>query len=361
MRITAPTLLLDESKCLANIQQMSEKAARAGVAFRPHFKTHQSAGVGNWFRDFGVTAITVSSVDMAIYFAAAGWKDITIALPFNPRETERLKSLTSLANINLLLVDPSTVRLLGKTLDFETGFFIEVDAGYHRSGMTLDHYHEMLDLLDIASRFPNLVFKGFLSHFGNTYEAGDADAVRRIYNSSMEQLVKLKHALLPAYGNIILSVGDTPSCSVLDDFGGADEIRPGNFVFYDVMQSRIGSCTPLQIAVCLAAPVIAKNRERNELVVHGGAVHLSKESICDADQKIFGLPVTISSAGWSLPLAGCRVSSLSQEHGVVSVTPEVFQSYDIGDLIGILPIHSCLSVSCMRRYFTLRGELITCL
>jgi D-serine deaminase-like pyridoxal phosphate-dependent protein len=361
MKITAPTLLLDKSKCLANIQQMSEKAARSGVSFRPHFKTHQSAITGSWFRDFGVTAITVSSVDMAIYFAAAGWKDITIAFPYNPRETERLKSLTSMAAINLLLVDPSTVRLLGKSLDSEVGFFIEVDAGYHRSGMTLDHYHEMLDLLDIASRFPNLVFKGFLSHFGNTYKAESPAAVRNIYNCSMEQLVKLKDALSGTYGDLTLSVGDTPSCSILEDFGGADEIRPGNFVFYDVMQSRIGSCTPGQIAVCLAAPVVAKNKERFELVVHGGAVHLSRESICAENHENFGLPVSLALSGWSQPLPGCRVSGLSQEHGVISVTPEVFQSFEIGDLIGILPIHSCLSVACMKQYFTLQGELITCL
>jgi D-serine deaminase-like pyridoxal phosphate-dependent protein len=361
MKITAPTLLLDKSKCLANIQQMSEKASRSGVKFRPHFKTHQSVVAGSWFRDFGVTAITVSSIDMASYFASAGWKDITIAFPYNPRETERLKSLTSMAAINLLLTDPSTVSLLGKSLDSEVGFFIEVDAGYHRSGMTLDHYHEMLDMLSVASRFPNLVFKGFLSHFGNTYKAESQEAVRKIYNSSMEKLVKLKRALSGTYEDIILSVGDTPSCSILDDFGDADEIRPGNFVFYDIMQSRIGSCIPAQIAVCLAAPVVAKNRERNELVIHGGVVHLSRESVCVEGHEYFGLPVSLASSGWSQPLEGCRVSALSQEHGVISVTPEVFQSFDIGDLIGILPIHSCLSVSCMKRYFTLQGELITCL
>jgi len=31
-----------------------------------------------------------------------------------------------------------------------------------------------------------------------------------------------------------------------------DEIRPGNFVFYDLMQYRIGSCSVGQIAVAMA-------------------------------------------------------------------------------------------------------------
>ena len=361
MKITGPTLLLDKSKCLANIRSMSEKAGKAGVIFRPHFKTHQSQVVGGWFKDFGVSAITVSSTDMAIYFAAGGWKDITIAFPFNPRDTERIKELSSSVRLNLLFSDPGSARLLGKSLDSPVGFFIEIDTGYHRSGFSLDDYHEILGLADDAARFPNLVFKGFLSHFGNTYKETGKAGIKRIYKNSLEQLLRLKHALSAAYPGIIISVGDTPSCSVMDDFGGADEIRPGNFVFYDVMQAGIGSCSTDQISVCMAVPVVAKNRQRNEIIIHGGAVHLSKEFIHQDGKDIFGLVTQVNPGGWGTPLPGCAVTSLSQEHGVVRVTPDIFNSLETGDLLGILPIHSCLSVSCMKRYFTLEGEMISCL
>ena len=73
--IRKPTLFLDEVKCRANIRMMSEKAKANGVIFRPHFKTHQSVEIGNWFREEGTQAITVSSVGMAGYFAKAGWRD----------------------------------------------------------------------------------------------------------------------------------------------------------------------------------------------------------------------------------------------------------------------------------------------
>ncbi len=75
-----------------------------------------------------------------------------------------------------------------------------------------------------------------------------------------------------------LSVGDTPGCSLLPDFPGVDEIRPGNFVFYDAEQLEIGSCASNQIAVALACPIVARHPERNEVVLYGGAIHLSKES-----------------------------------------------------------------------------------
>jgi len=78
--LTKPTLLLDVDKCKANIKKMAEKAMLNNIVFRPHFKTHQSHEIGQWFRDEGVSKITVSSVEMASYFAQKSWKDITIAL-----------------------------------------------------------------------------------------------------------------------------------------------------------------------------------------------------------------------------------------------------------------------------------------
>jgi len=75
-KIVKPTLLLDEQRAVQNIERMVEKAGKNGVLLRPHFKTHQSAEIGEWFRSRGVHAITVSSVDMAEYFIDHGWKDI---------------------------------------------------------------------------------------------------------------------------------------------------------------------------------------------------------------------------------------------------------------------------------------------
>ena len=63
--ITRPTLLLDEVQAVKNIIYMVSKSKAHGKQFRPHFKTHQSAEIGGWFRKAGVKTITVSSVSMA--------------------------------------------------------------------------------------------------------------------------------------------------------------------------------------------------------------------------------------------------------------------------------------------------------
>jgi D-serine deaminase-like pyridoxal phosphate-dependent protein len=72
LKITKPTLIIDEAQVKANIQKMVKKCILNNIRFRPHFKTHQSIRIGKWFRKEGVRKITVSSVDMARYFAEDG-------------------------------------------------------------------------------------------------------------------------------------------------------------------------------------------------------------------------------------------------------------------------------------------------
>ncbi len=80
---------------------------------------------------------------------------------------------------------------------------------------------------------------------------------------------------------MIISLGDTPGCTIADDFYSVDEIRPGNFVFFDLVQNSIGSAGIDEIAAVLVCPVVAVHKKRNEIIIYGGGVHLSKESLKD--------------------------------------------------------------------------------
>jgi D-serine deaminase-like pyridoxal phosphate-dependent protein len=103
VKIIRPTLLVDKEICLRNMERMAQKAAEHNLRFRPHFKTHQSLKIGKWFRQFGVEAITVSSVQMAEYFAGDGWNDITIAFPVNILEIDNINRLASGIKLGLLV------------------------------------------------------------------------------------------------------------------------------------------------------------------------------------------------------------------------------------------------------------------
>src|SRR6185436_172520 len=136
LTLTEPTLLLDKQKCIQNIQMMVEKAKKNNVVFRPHFKTHQSHEVGRWFRKEGVTKITVSSLTMAEYFAQDGWRDITVAIPVNVHEKDRINRLSEKITLNLLVVSPENIDWLSREAKNPINIFIEVDNGYHRTGVS---------------------------------------------------------------------------------------------------------------------------------------------------------------------------------------------------------------------------------
>ncbi|WP_245964554.1 alanine racemase [Rufibacter immobilis] len=356
-QISEPTLLLHEQIARANIHRMAEKAKRQNVRLRPHFKTHQSRQVGEWFKVEGVTAITVSSAKMAQYFARHGWSDITIAFPLNRRQLSQIAELAQQINLGVTVTSADDVVFLREQLSVPVNIWVKADTGYGRTGIKTEDTAVLDAVLQEMVQTPQHTFSGFLAHAGHTYKARGKDAIAEIHAQTLAKMQALKERYDAAWPDLQLSIGDTPSCSVMEDFSGMEEIRPGNFVFYDLMQHRIGSCRLEDIAVAMACPVVALHPDRNEVILYGGAVHFSKDALPQPDGSVlFGLVVLLTEDGWGAPLPATAVVSLSQEHGVVRTSPELFSQFKVRDLVGVLPVHSCLTADLMKGYTTLQGE-----
>ena len=359
--IEKPTLLLDRGRMRRNIERMANKAARAGVVLRPHFKTHQSAAIGEEFRPFGVTAITVSNLDMAEAFAASGWQDITVAFPVNRLQIGQINGLARQVKLHLLVEDSQTVDFLEDRLETQVRVWIKIDTGSRRTGLSSEDPEAVCSLARRIVSLNRLSFEGLLTHAGHTYKAGSKDEIKQRYHSSVLAMQRVKEALEAAgLSKVRISVGDTPGCSLVDDLGGVDEIRPGNFVFYDAMQWRLGSCTEEDIAVAVACPVVSRHPHRSELVVYGGAVHLSLSCLQDHGAPVYGFLALKKDDGWGPIVKGAFVASLSQEHGVIRAEPGFVERISVGDVVYILPIHSCLAVNLLRGYRSLEGKKISC-
>ncbi|MCP4358291.1 MAG: alanine racemase [Chloroflexi bacterium] len=358
LSITKPTLLLDEQKVRQNIRKMAVKAKNGGVAFRPHFKTHQSAEIGEWFRQEGVSAITVSSVDMAAYFAEAGWDDILIAFPVNLRQHQTINQLAHRLDLHLLVESVGTAVALSSAVDVPVNVWLKVDAGYGRTGISWQDEQMLLDVAATVAKAPNLTLTGILTHAGNTYAAKSVTEIEAVYAETVVRLNTARHCLQSEGHNIFVSVGDTPGCSVVESFGIVDEIRPGNFVFYDLMQRRLGVCLPEEIAVGVACPIVAKHEADQRIILYGGAVHLSKERLLINGEMIYGRIARLQENGWGQMLYGSKLTALSQEHGILKTNPATFGSLHVGDVVLVLPVHSCLTVDLYRGYFVFDGREI---
>lgn len=356
--IRTPTLLLDEAVCRRNIRRMAEKARAGQCRFRPHFKTHQSLHVGRLFRAEGVRSIAVSSVRMAEYFAGDGWEDITIAFPVNLRELPAINRLAARVRLQLLVESAESVRALCSQLRHRVEVVLKIDAGYGRTGIAHGNMQKLHKVAGEIDRCDSLALVGLLAHGGENYHAHSVTEMRENFTRTRDRLLDCARALRDRYPALYVSVGDTPGCSIAEDFDGIDEIRPGNFVFFDVMQQQLGVCEAADIAVALAVPVVALHPERNEIVVFGGAVHLSREAGHDEEGQHFGQVVLLTDDGWSPPLPGTRVIRLSQEHGIIHSTGEILDLLHVGALLAILPVHSCLTAECMRGYRALSGNAV---
>ena len=98
------------------------------------------------------------------------------------------------------------------------------------------------------------------------------------------------------------------------------------------------------------------------MAVYGGAVHLSKDVINEAGFSHYGYIVPLEPDGiWSAPIPGAYVARLSQEHGVIHFPQLELQRLSVGDWVGIMPAHICLTVAALGSYRLLDGSEISTL
>ena len=358
--ITRPRLLLNPAIVRQNIARIRQKAVACGTEWTPHFKTHQSRAVGRWFWEEGIRSIKVSSLKMARYFAeGADWEQITIAFPCYPQMIEEVNALGANAQLGLFVNSPAMAQQLRVELEVRVDIYIEIDSGYGRTGVAHDDYERLDELLCIFRHSDRMVFRGFYTHAGDSYGARSSDEVARVHHRTVDALATLKQRYQKHFPDLVICSGDTPTAAVMDAFQPLDEISAGNAVFFDLMQQQIGACSYGEIGVALAAPVAEVNCTSGQITLHGGAVHLSKDRIIIDGKECFGLPVLLNEGGWGRPVPGSYLRSLSQEHGVISASAELLEQLNPGDLIGVLPVHSCLTANLHDSYLSTTGEEIT--
>ena len=261
---------------------------------------------------------------------------------------------------NISNINSEKTTNLKDSIQIYKNVFLKMDIGYNRTGVDSDDDSLIQDLLNQMRGVPFIDFKGFLGHAGHSYLCRSKEAIEEVHQKSKEKIIQLKTKYKAQYPGLILSLGDTPSCSVSEDFKGIDEIRPGNFVFYDLTQNIIGSNELDDVAVAMACPIVAKHPKRNELVIYGGGVHFSKDRVEDPkDGLIFGRVAEKNNLVWGSCLPDVFLKSLSQEHGIVSVPAEKMTAYEIGDFLWVLPVHSCMAADLMNELYTPKGRVIS--
>jgi D-serine deaminase-like pyridoxal phosphate-dependent protein len=335
---------------------MQSKLSSFNIDFRPHFKTHNSLEVASWFKEFGINKCTVSSVEMAEKFASAGWNDITIAFPVNILEIAEINYLNSRIKLNLLIDNINTAVFLENNLNKNTNIYLKINTGKNRAGRNIEDVNLVKPILDYIKHSNKLNFEGILTHTGQTYNAHNPDEIKTQTNIGIAKMRAAKNHCLEYFDFCKISIGDTPGMVVNDSFPEVDEARPGVFVYYDLMMKQLGVCEEYQIASYVAAPIcgIYPERKENNLLIYCGSVHLSKDSIEINNKSIYGKLKLLNELYINSDFnEEIYIDSLSQEHALCTVPEDLLKQLKIGELVGILPVHACLTANILDNQFVL--------
>ncbi|TNB46188.1 alanine racemase [Martelella lutilitoris] len=350
-RLETPLVVVDAARLKANIARMQAIATDGGVALHPHIKTHKSLAIAGLQRDAGASGVTASHPGEAAVFIRAGFSPVTLAYPLvRPEPVARLLTLAGEHGVRVRFIADSMTGLealeagaakAGQTADV----FIKVDVGLHRCGV--DPLAETGIALAQRLEASLLTFCGLLSHAGQAYGAGNVDGIRAVAATERRILLDVRERLLRHGIEVPLtSVGSTPSLIANDGFDGIDEIRPGNYVFFDMTAVRLGIVGRESLSLAVSATIISRNRDF--YIVDAGSKTLSSD---------LGAHSTGSGAGfgeaWSAELdRPLSVEKLSEEHGMVA---RKGSDLEIGQRLLIYPNHACVVVNLAPRLTLLDG------
>ena len=343
MNFSTPTLIVNKTIALNNLDRMINVANKNNLILRPHFKTHQSIEIGNWFKEKGVTSITVSSIKMAEFFSSE-WDDITIAFPLNILEIDKLNFMIRRNKVKLLIDSISPLKILNSQLQDSIEVYLKIDVGYNRAGLKVEEKQKIKSIIEFCKSSEKISFLGFLAHFGDSYESRNKLEIKSVFEKSIERI----KVLSDGFPNYQISIGDTPTCSTINKYPEfINEIRPGNFIFYDLAQYKIGSCEIEDIAIRMICPVVSIYEEREEVLIYGGSVHFSKDILRENENDKFGY--VYFGEAWDVSNKIGYIKSLSQEHGIVKLEKKI--DLKIGDQLNVIPVHSCLAVDKMGMFY----------
>ena len=326
-----PHVSIDHDVLARNIHAMQQSADAAGLALRPHAKTHKSLEIARLQLAAGAVGLTVATVAEAEVFAGV-CDDLFVAYPLwvDDERATRLRGVLERATVTVGVDSVESIRQLAPLGGAGLRVRVEVDSGHHRSGVPAS------DAVGVATAAAQsgVAVAGVFTFPGHSYSP-DARATAAV--DERRELGAARDALVAA-GIPCPSVsgGSTPSV----EYARGDlltEVRPGVYVFGDAQQWELGTTTPEQVALTVVATVVGRYPDR---------------VVLDSGSKVLGADRSAWATGHGrlLDHPEAVIAALSEHHATVT-------GFDAprGTRVRVVPNHVCTTANLADEYVVSTG------
>ncbi|MGR3481313.1 D-TA family PLP-dependent enzyme [Salipiger marinus] len=317
--LETPAVVIDIDKLRRNLARAQSAADAAGLALRPHIKTHKSLRLAQEQIAQGAVGVTCQKLGEAEVMADGGIDDIL--LTYNILGAAKLARLRALADRCRLAVtcDSAAVaegyRQVMAGADRPLSVLVECDTGMGRCGVQTAE--AALDLARVLEAAPGLRFGGLM-----TYPAAGGVQASRDWLARAVALLS-DHGLPPR----IVTTGGTPDIWDAMQPGIVTEYRPGTYIYMDRSQIAAGACTSEECALQVLATVVSTPAP-GRAVIDAGSKTLTSDAM------------GLEGFGFLPDHPEARIVTLSEEHGVMDVSRCAVPP-ELGARVRIIPNHAC--------------------
>jgi D-serine deaminase-like pyridoxal phosphate-dependent protein len=331
-----PIAVVDMDRVERNIARVQAACDAAGVANRPHIKTHKSPLLAKMQIAAGARGITCQKLGEAEIMAEAGIDDILISYNLIGEEKmTRLGALQAKANVTVAADNsvviaglPQAVAISGRPLSV----VVECDTGRKRAGVETPA--EAIALAREIAASEGLIFAGFMLYPTET----GWDEAQRFFNTAL--------AGVHVYGleAKMVSTGGTPNLKNVGKLKGATEHRPGTYIYNDRMQVAAGVADWDDCALHIYSTVVSRAGPNRGILDAGSKTLTSDTGGLDGHGLILEHPEA-------------RIARFAEEHGFLDLTRSNTRP-NVGDVVRIVPNHVCVVVNMMDEVVMVRGNEI---
>lgn len=353
MFVETPCIVIDMEKVERNLKRMADICSAAGCHLRPHVKTHKIPELAKLQIQYGAVGITVAKLSEAEVMASYGIDDIFMAYPLIgedriQRAIMLAKKIRLICSVDSYESAASISRACvnaGITLELR----LEIDTGMHRTGIP---YEKAVYEAEKIASLPGVLLQGIFTFRGMIYDGKtDVDCKKCGVQEGqmMSDLAKeIRAQNIPIQD---VSVGSTPTgefCAAVD---GVTEIRPGTYIFQDMMQvnTHACSCTEDDVAAVILSQVVSTCKPE-VAVIDCGCKSIS------TDVELGKFPYALNGYGTIVDHPELKLSRLSEEHGMLSSDGEIH--LQTGQILKIIPNHICPTVNLYDHVYLMRDNKI---